>query len=86
MKVPLHKERLLMLQPRRPWKALVLLSALLSVTACGTKTQSDTALLAKAPAEKQDACIVLPAPDFNDPTMWMKNYNVTWHRLGCDKP
>ncbi len=42
-------------------------------------------MLSEREGEREPVCIVLPQPDWHDPSAWMKQYNFRWHQLGCDK-
>lgn len=49
----------------------------LSVTACGTGYKNSV------PAA--DVCLLIPAPDLDADTRWMRDYAVIWVRLHCDQ-
>ncbi len=83
MKAQLRKGKRPMLLRSKCLRTCLLLSATLSATSCGTATKPNLVLLSQQ--GKQEVCVVLPVPDFTDPTTWMKNYDVAWHRLGCDQ-
>lgn len=72
-----------MKRPSIPLSASLVLFLMLTLTSCGTVTKPDSGLLEKPEGEKQLVCIVLPEPDWNDPSSWMKRYNVAWTKLGC---
>lgn len=71
MRQPAHK-------PVKLWTQLRLFGLLfltLSVTACGSGFRPSV--------RPSDVCLLIPAPDLDTDTRWMRDYAVTWSRLHC---